>query len=61
MTLDRLLERIVELHKKHSQMVIDLNDPRGLQTLRMHLADAHDLGLGKGVALVKEMQSNLGE
>jgi hypothetical protein len=48
---DNLLKSIVELHRKHGVMIIDLPSESGVSLLRGYLADAHSLGLYQGAGI----------
>lgn len=55
-----LVKSIVELHREHGIMTIDLSDDNGISLLRGYLADAHMLGMRHGVDITRDAQRSAG-
>ncbi|MNW33491.1 hypothetical protein D3C74_104540 [compost metagenome] len=51
---DALLKSILDTHRKHGIMTIDLFHDSGVSVLRGYLADAHRLGLHQGSGIAKD-------
>ncbi|KJD42337.1 hypothetical protein QD47_28735 [Paenibacillus terrae] len=45
---DNLLKSILDRHRRHGIMTIDLSNDNGIKILREYLADAHSLGMYQG-------------
>ncbi|WP_025685373.1 hypothetical protein [Paenibacillus maysiensis] len=51
---DNLLKSMLDLHRKHGIMTIDLSRENDVSLLRSYLADAHNLGLHQGTRIAKD-------
>ncbi|MBE0342663.1 hypothetical protein E4V51_18235 [Paenibacillus sp. 28ISP30-2] len=51
---DNLLKSILDTHRKHGIMTIDLSRENDVSLLRGYLADAHSLGMHQGAGIAKD-------